>query len=418
MKKVVRRSSLEGTVAAPGSKSLMQRFIVASLLSRGTSIIHHPAANEDCFHALDAALILGAEVDEDENGSLHIEGGKQVPEYEVNVGESGLGMRLFAAVGAMSGYEVLLNGTGSLLERPLTSFESVFPQLGASIETKEGKLPALIQGPFQGGNIELDGSMSSQFLSGLLMVLPLAEEDSIIHVKDLKSKPYVDMTLEVLDTFGVRVMHKDYEKFTIPGNQFYHPAEVTVEGDWSGAAALMVAGAIAGKSGIFIEGLGSEYTQADRAITGALLFAGAKLMNQDGKYRVQSNKLRGFEFDATDAPDLFPALAALAVACDKPSKIKGVHRLKYKESDRGLAIQQEFAKAGIKVELKDDMMVVHPGEVKKCTIDSHNDHRIAMAGALLGLQGGPVTIERAEAVTKSFPTFWDDLDSLIARERY
>ncbi|MCH2197141.1 MAG: 3-phosphoshikimate 1-carboxyvinyltransferase [Flavobacteriales bacterium] len=413
MKKTIGKSNLEGTVTAPGSKSLMQRLIVASLLSRGTAIIHNPAANQDSFHALDCALILGAEVNEDKNNSLHIEGGKQAPEYELNVGESGLGMRLFAAVGAMSGYEVKLNGMGSLLERPLTEFEKVFPQLGAQINTTEGKLPALIQGPFTGGSAKLDGSLSSQFLSGLLMALPLAENDTVIEVDSLKSKPYVDMTLEVLDTFGIRTMHKDYQRFTIPGGQAYTPAEVTVEGDWSAGAALLVAGAVASKNGIFVDGLGQKFTQADQAITGALLFAGAKLMNQDGKYRIQAHKLRGFNFDATDCPDLFPALAALAVACDKPSKITGVHRLKHKESDRGVVIQSIFKEAGIRVDLEGDVMTVHPGEVQRCTIDSHNDHRIAMAGALLGLQGGPVTITNAEAVQKSYPEFWDDLEVLM-----
>lgn len=415
MKKTVSQSSLEGSVRIPGSKSLMQRVIVASLLSRGSSIIHDPAANQDSFHALDCALILGAEVHEDDHGSLHITGGKQAPEYELNVGESGLGMRLFAPIAAMSGFDVRINGIGSLLKRPLTAFEDVFTQLGAQMSTNNGMLPTEVKGPLKGGEITLDGSMSSQFLSGLLMALPLAEEDSVIHVDDLKSKPYVDMTLEVLDSFGVRVMHKNYERFTIPGRQHYTPAEIRIEGDWSSGATMLVAGAIAAKAGIFIEGLGTDYTQADRSITGALLFSGAKLMNQGDKFRVQANRRKAIHFDATDSPDLFPVLAALAAGCDGVSTISGVSRLKHKESDRGLAIQQEFKKAGIAVEIDGDVMRITPGQVKACTIHAHNDHRIAMAGALLGLQGGPVTIEGAEAVSKSYPEFWDDLAALGAR---
>ncbi len=415
MKRTVSPSYLAGQVEAPGSKSLMQRILVASLLSSDTSIIHRPADNADSFHALECILQLGADVEEDENGSLHITGGKLPPEEPLNVGESGLAMRLFAAVSAMSGYPVELTGSGSLLNRPLNAFESVFPQLGAEIKTTNGHLPALIQGPFTGGEITLDGSVSSQFLSGLLFALPLAQKDSVIKVTDLKSKPYVDMTLEVLAHYGIRYINHDDDVFTIPGQQTYRAVTTTIDGDWSAAAALLVAGAIASRNGIQIKGLNGSFTQADKAITGPLLFAGARLMNEQGDVGVFAPKLRGFAFDATDSPDLFPVLAALAVFCKKPSTIAGVHRLEHKESNRGIVLQQEFAKAGVKIEINDDVMTVHPQKkLNACTIHSHNDHRIAMAGALLGLAGAPVTIDNCEAVDKSYPDFFDDLIALGA----
>lgn len=406
-------SDLEGTVRAPGSKSLMQRFIVASLLSEGYSTLHHPAENDDSFHALKCAALLGAEAELFED-KIRIEGGKHQPPAPLNVGESGLGMRLFTPVAAMAGFPITITGEGSLLTRPLTAFEDIFPKLGARIETTNGHLPAMVHGPFKGGTTTLDGSISSQFLSGLLMALPLAKEDSILIVNDLKSIPYIDMTLEVLKTYGIEIQHEDYKRFVIQGNQKYQAADVEVEGDWSAGATLLVAGALAGKKGVLIEGLSTNYTQADRAITGPLLFGGAKLMHLPTGIRVQAHKLKSFNFDATDCPDLFPVLAALAVGGQSASTIMGVSRLKHKESDRGVAIQTEFKKAGIDVEIDGDVMTVHPGIPNACTIDSHNDHRIAMAAACLGLIGGPIRIERAEAISKSYPGFFEDLKDLGA----
>lgn len=421
MKRTVSPSYLEGHVEAPGSKSLMQRILVASLLSSDTSTIHRPADNADSFHALECILQLGADVEEDENGSLHITGGKLPPDGPLNVGESGLAMRLFTAVSAMSGYPVELTGSGSLLKRPLSAFEPVFSAMGAELKTTDGHLPAFINGPFTGGQITLDGSVSSQFLSGLLLALPLAKNHSVIKVNDLKSKPYVDMTLEVLDHYGIRYINHAYTTFDIPGQQRYRAATTTIDGDWSAAAALLVAGAIASRNGIQVKGLGGSFTQADKAVTGALLFAGARLMNEQGDVSVFAPKLRGSTFDATDSPDLFPALAALAVFCKKPSTITGVHRLTHKESNRGIVLQQEFAKAGVKIDIDGDVMTIHPQKkLTACTINSHNDHRIAMAGALLGLAGAPVTIEGCEAVDKSYPDFFDDLIALgadVSKER-
>lgn len=412
----VRQSQLSGEVAAPGSKSLMQRFTAAALMARGTSIIRRPQKSADAIAALATAELLGADLAMDDAGNYHITGGKQAPDEPLNVGESGLSMRLFAPIAAMSGYPITLTGAGSLLERPIESFKPVFEQLGAQFESTNGRLPVRVQGPLSGGEFTLDGSISSQFLSGLLMALPLAKRDSVIEVNDLKSKPYVDQTIEVMDRFGISVIHKNYEVFYLNGGQHYSPADVTCEGDWSGAAALLVAAALAGNSieGVAVDHLQTTFTQADSRIAGALLFAGAKVMNEGGKVRVRAHRLRGFNFDATDSPDLFPVLAALATACDKPSTITGVHRLVHKESNRAEAISQEFGKAGIRVDIDGDRMTIFPGEVNACQINARGDHRIAMAGALLGLRGGPVSIIGAECTEKSYPHFFDDLKVLNA----
>lgn len=417
MKVTIWPSQLEGSVRAPRSKSVMQRLVVASLLGRGTSIIREPATSADCIAALASAELLGADLAIDKEGNYHITGGKQQPIEDLNVGESGLSLRLFTCIGAMSGYPVTITGEGSLSRRPVSAFAPVFEQLGATFSSNNNYPPVNVKGPFIGGLANLDGSVSSQFLSGLLMALPLAKRDTTLHVSQLQSKPYVDLTIEVLEAFGVEVMHQSYERFMIAGNQYYHPADVNCDGDWSSAATLLVAAALTSRGGIEVSGLNNRFTQADRLVIGALLFAGAKVQHQNGVYSLQAPKLRAINIDLSEAPDLFPVLAALATAADRPSVFTGIERLIHKESNRALTIQTEFAKAGIEVRLDPsaNTMTVIPGEIRSCEIQAHNDHRIAMAAAILGLRGGPITIHQAECVNKSYPYFFDDLEALGAQ---
>lgn len=406
-------SQLSGTAEAPPSKSLMQRAVAAALLSSGRSIIYEPSFSKDGLASLAAAGCLGAQIEELEFG-LAITGGLHPVRNEVNVFESGLALRLFTPIAALCTSPITLNGTGSLISRPIGLYEQILTGLGATITTQNGKVPVTVCGPMKGGRHKIDGSLSSQFISGLLMAAPLMKDGLELEVDNLQSKPYVDLTLEVMAHFGIGVVHENYETFHVPSGQSYEATEIEIEGDWSGGAALLVAGALCGRADFNVAGLNTMFTQADRMITGALLLAGCKVMREKDMYRLQNNKLRGFDFDACDCPDLFPVLASLAVFCDKPSTIRGISRLEHKESNRGLVLQQEFARAGIRIELEGNAMIVYPGEVQPCEIDSHNDHRIAMAGALLGLAGAPVSIFNAECVDKSFPDFWSVLKSVGA----
>ncbi|MFM1932186.1 MAG: 3-phosphoshikimate 1-carboxyvinyltransferase [Bacteroidota bacterium] len=407
----VHKSELVGETQLPGSKSIMQRFLVAAALTKGTSIIREPARNDDSLFMIQAIRELGAEIEFDKD-DLVVTGNLQWPANPLNVGESGLGMRLLIPVASLFDKSVKVIGTGTLRSRPIDEFGPALESLGVSFHARGGKLPATVKGPLKGGSTTVNGSISSQYLSGLLMAAPLCEQDTVIAVEDLKSKPYVDLTLEVMRDFGIEVENNDYRTFRVKGKQVYKPSDVTVRGDWSGGAALLVAGAVGSRNGIKIKGLDYSYTQADRAISGVLLFAGARLMQEEDGVAVFAPKLRSFSFDATDCPDLFPVLAALAVKCNKPSTITGVSRLEHKESNRAVVIRDEFAKAGIRVELNGDEMVVHPGVPQPCTIDSHHDHRIVMAAAILGIIGGPIEILHAESVSKSFDSFFGCLMEL------
>jgi len=209
----------------------------------------------------------------------------------------------------------------------------------------------------------------------------------------------------------VSVKHHDFETFTFTGKQRYRPVDYTVEGDWSGAAFLLVAGAIAGT--VEVEHLNTQSAQSDKAILDALEKAGARVLQGIFTVVVQKDQLQAFEMDATDCPDLFPPLVTLAANCNGTTKLKGVSRLKHKESDRGKVLQEEFGKMGISVTLQGDEMLVKGGAIKAAAVRSHNDHRIAMACAVAALNaGGPVVIENAEAVNKSYPEFWEHLDKL------
>ena len=421
MKVTIQPSQLKGIVQAPASKSSMQRACAAALLSKGTSIIHNPGHSNDDKAAMDIIQKLGAKV-EVEGSRLKVESlGVNPVSNEINCGESGLSIRMFTPIVALSDKEITINGSGSLATRPMDFFDEILPKLGVKIRSNTGKLPITVQGPLVPTNIEVDGSLSSQFLTGLLIAYSAAgAKDVSIKVNNLKSKPYIDLTLDVMKRFGMDIPENKNHKEFIFHNEPTHNSQLTthdytVEGDWSGGAFLLVAGAIAGS--IAVRGLDLSSTQADRAIVDAMMKASAAIIMETNEIKIHPGGLRGFEFDATDCPDLFPPLVALAAYCNGKTKIKGVSRLTHKESNRAVTLQDEFDKMGVRIDIENDIMIVHGGGiVKGADVHSHHDHRIAMACAVVALKGTSETvIEEAQAVKKSYPDFYSDLQSLGAQ---
>jgi 3-phosphoshikimate 1-carboxyvinyltransferase len=430
MRATVHPNSIKGEQVAPASKSSMQRACAAALLHRGTTTILNPGHSNDDLAALEVIQKLGAVVQIEQSSNekynptsitVHSDGVKPIG-TNMNCGESGLGIRMFTPIAALSDQTITIEGEGSLLKRPMHFFDTIFPKLGIEIESKDGYLPIQIKGPLKPVNIEVDGSLSSQFLTGLLMAYAASDAtNAVIQVKDLKSKPYIDLTLAVLNAFGWNVQHQQYERFEF----LAHPPlaahiNYTVEGDWSGAAFLLVAGAIAGP--ITVKGLQLNSMQADKSVMQALKAAGASIkINEDEIFigpakdsAEMDTQLKAFEFDATDCPDLFPPLVALAAVCDGVTTLHGVSRLAHKESDRGLTLQTEFAKLGIRIELNQDTMLVYGGTgIHGAEVFSQHDHRIAMACGIAALSAdAPITITDAEAVNKSYTDFFLDLQQL------
>ena len=417
MDKSVSAGSIRGTIAPPSSKSYAQRAIALALLAEGRSILRNIEFCKDTRSALKCIEALGAKVEYIDDSTIAIEGGLKPQSSTLNVGESGLATRLFTPIASLNPTPITIEGEGTLLYRPMTMMIEPLRQLGVQGRDGGGFLPIEVQGPMHGGDITVDGSVSSQFITGLLLALPLAQEDTTLHVTSPVSIPYIDMTIETARLFGVEIMHNegDYTQFFIEGRQQYTPADIAIEGDWSGAATLLVAGAIAGE--VTVKNISTLSKQADTAICHALERAGAGLIIEQDSITVSKRKLRGFEFDATNAPDLFPALAALAAAAEGESVIIGTDRLRHKESDRAETICHEYEKLGIEVDISEkNIMRIRGGEILPATTFSHNDHRIAMSIAISALRcQGEVVIENAECVEKSYPTFFEDLESIIMR---
>lgn len=397
----------------------MQRACAAALLHDGETTIINPGKSNDDIAALGVIKDLGA-VAETVNEQLKIlNERKQVSSRAIHCGESGLAIRMFAPIAALSAQEIILNGAGSLLNRPMNFFDEIFPQLSVSIHSNQGKLPIQIKGPLIPKDITIDGSLSSQFLTGLLFAFANAATKPVtITVSNLKSKPYIDLTLGVMKQFGYAVENDNYEKFILqPKTPNLRPITYTVEGDWSSAAFLLVAGAVAGE--ITVKGLDVHSTQADKAILRALMMAGVQLSIEESQVTAGpplANNYKAFHFNATDCPDLFPPLVSLAAYCNGISAIEGVNRLVHKESNRALTLQEEFGKMGVEIRLQDDLMLIKgSSDIKGANVQSHHDHRIAMACAVAALKAeGETIIYDAGAINKSYPDFYSDLKMLGA----
>lgn len=411
MKTTIHKGRIAGSITAPASKSYAQRAVAAALLAGGETTLTHLDLCNDTRAALDVARRLGASVSH-EGTTYTIRGGLNPVSTKLNIGESGLATRLFTPIASLCHMPITINGEGSILRRPIEMMEEPLQALGVEVISNGGYLPISVKGPMRGGEIHVDGSLSSQFITGLLMALPLSPNDTVLHVENLKSRPYVDMTIDLAARFGVAIEHNSYEQFYIAGGQHYAPCTYNIEGDWSGASCLLVAGATAGS--ITVRNLNHISLQADLAIIEALARAGAEIITTNSSVTVHGGPLQAFEFDATDCPDLFPALAALAASCEGTSVVTGTQRLTYKESNRAKTIAEVFGRLGIGVDLSEEnTMRITGGPISSAVVDSHNDHRIAMAAAVAALSSDDsVVIEGADAADKSYPNFWNDLDTL------
>lgn len=420
MDKTIRRSRAEGSVTAPSSKSYAQRAVAAALLCEGTSTLTNMILCDDTRAALQVAADpgrrgRGGNRRHDLYGPRRTSSSRAGDSYRrVGTGGPAFHADRGALRRADHDYRPRLDPA-----TPAGDDGKPLRTLGAKVTSEGGYLPIRIEGPLHGGAVSVDGSLSSQFITGLLMALPLAERDTTLTVHNLKSRPYIDMTLSLLGTFGIDVKHNEYRQFFIEGRQRYAPARYNVEGDWSGASCLLVAGATTGE--VTVRNLNPVSLQADMAIVDALTRAGARITTTTDSVTVRRSPLHAFEFDATHCPDLFPALAALAASCQGTSTLRGTRRLAHKESDRARTIADVLESMGINVDLSTpDVMRVTGGEIRGAEVSSHNDHRIAMAAAVAALRcgQGSVTIRGAEAVAKSYPEFRDDLSGLLRPDEH
>jgi 3-phosphoshikimate 1-carboxyvinyltransferase len=324
--------------------------------------------------------------------------------------ESGNTLRFMIPVAAALGKSVTFVGSGRLPDRPIGDYLRLLPEHGVKC-VSDGKLPLTIEGKLTSGKYEIAGNISSQYITGLLLALPILDGDSeIVLTTQLQSKPYVDMTIKVMADFGVAVEERE-TGYYIKGNQQYQKRDYTVESDWSQAAFFLVAGAINGD--VTLKGLDLNSAQGDKEIINILKHFGADIEINESYIRCKKSSLHGIDIDVTDIPDTVPSLAVVASFAKGTTTIYGGERLRLKESDRIESVVSNLKRLSVKVEEKSDGMVITGGGVKGALLEGYNDHRIPMAFSVAGLCAeGETTITDAQSVNKTYPQFFDDYNSL------
>jgi 3-phosphoshikimate 1-carboxyvinyltransferase len=407
-------SNLNGSVRAPPSKSDTHRALFCAAMSNGESHIRSSLSCDDTLASADALSKLGVKIRWDD-GAAHVSrlGELQNPSSDILCRESGTTLRFITAVCATTPHFAHISGGHSLLKRPVEDLAIALQKLGAACETNDGYPPVRVRGPIQGGHVEIPGNVSSQYVSALLLAAPLAKTPvEITVVERLESKSYVNMTLEMQDKFSVHVnTNEDLTKFHTD-SQAYRPSDIEIEGDWSSAAFLLSAGALTGK--VKVEALVQETLQADRYLLDVLKRMDGLASSESSSVTVEKSLLSPVEVDVSDCPDLFPAICALCAVADGVSTINGIRRLRIKESNRVLAMRNGLVRMGIETRESENSLIIKGGKPCRAVIDPLRDHRIAMAFAVLGLCMDGVTIVDGESVGKSYPSFWQDLQSLGA----
>lgn len=384
-------ASLSGTVTLPPGKSEAHRALICCALAGGGTVSPVSASK-------DMQATLGG-VEALKNGGAVI-----------NCIESASAMRFLIPVAAALGREMTFTGEGSLLTRSVGEYVSLLPEHGVNCKST-GVLPLQISGQLKSGVYRVSGSVSSQYTTGLLLALPVLDGDSEIHfTSPLQSKPYVDITLSVMKKYGVTAEETSYGYF-VKGRQKYKKCDYTVSGDWSHAAFFMAAGAIGGN--VRLRGLDINSPQGDKKVCEVMRMFGAEVTEENGEIRCRSRKLRGIELDCTDIPDMVPSVAVTAAFAKTPSVLTGVGRLRLKESDRVRAICENLAAMGSDVRAGSDFIEIRPAELHGAALRGYNDHRIVMAFAAAALYaGGTSTVTDAESINKTYPSFFEDYNSI------
>jgi len=410
---------LEGVVKAPPSKSYTIRAIVASLLSEGISKIRDPLFSLDTSACIKISEKLGAQIDRKDWG-LKVTGcGRKLknPGSVLDTENSGTTIRIITGVASLIEGEVTLTGDESIQKRPIGELLDALSQLGVAVSSRGGFPPIKVSGPLLGGVCSIRGDISSQFISSLLMSAPYAHENVLIELSTpLKSRPYVDLTLSVLEKFKIRVENEDYVKFFIRHGQVYEACDYTVEGDYS-SGAFLIAGAALSNSDVTVLNLYKDSKQADKAIIDILRKMGAKVDVSEDRVRIQgTGNLSGITMDLSDSPDLVPICAVLGALSEGRTVIENVGHARLKECDRIHAMAVELSKMGADITEKSDGLVIKGGNLKGgAIIESWNDHRIVMSMAVAGLfANGPTTIKDVEVVAVTFPDFIDVMNTLGA----
>ena len=400
-------------VTAPPSKAHTLRALIISSLAEGESKIKNPLLGEDQLNVIESLKALGVDIQRD-NDTLSVKGlgGKYLPISDVlNVGESGVGMNFLLSATCFSNKPMIITGAEGLLKRPVKDVVDGLLQLGCKIEylSKEGFPPVKVyNNGICGGSTKMFGEKTSQYFSSITIAAPYAEKEVRLYcVDDLSEKPYYDVTLEMMEKFGVYALNNNYKEIIIPNGQKYKSCNLSIEGDYSSASYFFLAGAIC-KIKVVVGNLYKDSRQGDKEFLNLLERMGCEVIISDDKVSVTGSTLKSIEADMGNIPDLVPSLAIAAAFAEGTSRITNIGQLRYKECDRLAVVVSELRKMGACVEHDNDSItILGKKQLQGANIDPHNDHRIAMSFAIAGLVTGNQAIENENCVAKSFPDFWE-----------
>jgi 3-phosphoshikimate 1-carboxyvinyltransferase len=416
MKNIEPRSKIKAKIKIPGSKSITHRALITAALAKGDSTLTAFLDCEDTRYTLQALREIGADISI-QGGSVSVSGtgGGFSPirgEKEIFLGNSGSSYRLLLSVAALGRGNYFFTGNPRMHSRPIGDLVRALNNLGvkASCVEKEGYPPVLIEAEgIPGGMVKIPGSVSSQYISSILIAGPYADKAVEIEVTGkLVSRPYVDLTLDVMRAFGIDVEHDEYRYFRLPADKTYQPRSFVIEGDVSAASYFWGAAAVAGGTVITDNIYPFSTGQGDIAFLDILEEMGCNIRKEDDSVTVTGGKLSGIEVDMGAMPDIVPTLAAIALFAEGKTIIRNVPHLRYKESDRIADTALELKKIGGRVEEFGDGLIIYGGEkLRGAEIDPHNDHRLAMSFAVVGLKVPGIGIKDETCVDKSFPAFWE-----------
>lgn len=410
---IIKPKTLNGIIKAPPSKSMSHRTIIAASLSKGNSKITNLIFSEDILATCKALENFGAKIERDENFLNVFSKGKiEILDNNIECNESGSTLRFLIPFGAMVNSDVVFNGKGKLKIRPLTPYFDIFNKQLIDYNYDDS-LPLIIKGKLKSGKFMITGDISSQFITGLMFALPLLEGDSEINITSpLESKGYIDLTLEILNEFNIKILNNNYKSFKIKGNQRYKNTDYKIEGDYSQAAFFIVAALIGEK--IVINDLKYNSKQGDREIIEISKRMNGKIIIKEDNIFVYPSRTIGTIIDASQCPDIIPILTVLAALSEGTTEIINASRLRIKESDRLKAISTELNKLGADVKEKNDGLIIYGKDnLNGGIVDGWNDHRIVMSLAIASIKcKNDVTIIGSDAVKKSYPTFFEDFKKL------
>lgn len=419
MNVTIKRAPLKGSIMIPPSKSLSHRAIIAASLAEGKSVISNVLFSKDIKATIDAMRACGATIEEYED-SLVIYGSnvKRVKNV-INANESGSTIRFMIPIALVANEPMEFRGENHLVKRPLDTFFEIFDNQEIKYERGEDYLPLKVYSGLKSGVFKVRGDISSQFITGLLYALPLLDGDSKIEITtNLESKGYIDLTLDMLNKFGITIENKDYKEFIIKGNQKFTPYDYTIEGDFSQSAFFLVADCLG--ADIRLLAMNMDSHQGDKKILKDIEDFNAKIHYENQELYAEPTILKGATIDFSQSPDLGPALTVLAALSQGTSEFINAGRLRIKECDRITCMREELEKMGAKIEEHEDGMTIYGvNSLHGAVVDSHNDHRVAMSLAMASLKcDGEIKILNAGCVSKSYPNFFSVFEKLGGNVTY